>query len=322
MPHFDLPLDQLRTYSPAVVEPADFDAFWERTLADARSHALAARFDAVGAAIYKLVDVFDLVFAGFDGQPVRGWLIQPAGARRPLPAVVSYIGYGGGRSLPIEHLAPAVAGLIHVVMDSRGQGAGWSPGDTPDAGATGPHTPGFMTAGIESPETYYYRRLITDAVRAVEAAAAWPQVDAARIAVRGASQGGGLAIAAGGLLRERVKLVLADVPFLCFFRRAVGLIDKPPYNEITRYLSVQRRRAEQTFATLSYFDGVNFAKRITARTHMSAGLMDQVCPPSTVFAAYNQVRGPKEMRVYEFNEHEGGGVHQLEAWVGEVVAGL
>ena len=65
------------------------------------------------------------------------------------------------------------------------------------------------------------------------------------------------------------------------------------------------------FRTLGYFDGMNFAARARASALFSAGLMDDVCPPSTIFAAYNHYAGPKQMRVWPFNVHEGGGALQL-----------
>lgn len=303
----DLPLDELRKYQAPPSEPHDFDEFWRNTLAEADQHPLNARFEPLVGSPYKLVDVYDVSFSGWAGQAVRGWLIEPAGTTQRRPTVVSYVGYGGGRSLPIEHLAPPVAGFAHLVMDTRGQGASWSPGDTPDEAGSGPQYPGFMTRGIETPQTYYYRRVFTDAVRAVEAACAHPHVDAGRIAVSGASQGGGIALAVAGLRPDLVRALVADVPFLCHYRRAVEITDSMPYAEITSYLRCHRERVGQVFATLAYFDGVNFAPRISARTLFSAGLMDLNCPPSTVFAAYNRIRAEKDIRVYEFNEHEGGG---------------
>ena len=115
---------------------------------------------------------------------------------------------------------------------------------------------------------------------------------------------------AAGLAGGRVKLAMPDVPFLCHYRRATELTDRAPYSEITAYLKVHRDRVEQAFQTLAYFDGIHFAPRIAARCLFSAALMDMVCPPSTVFAAYNRVTAPKEIRLYTYNEHEGGGPFQ------------
>ena len=175
-------------------------------------------------------------------------------------------------------------------MDTRGQGSGWrSPSDTPDISAEGyaPHYPGFVTLGILDPETYYYRRLIADAVRAVECARAHPAIDAARIALRGFSQGGGVSLAVGALT-ENISAVLADAPFLCHFRRGTEIINPVVgYSEIANYLKIHRDKIDTVFHTLSYFDGMNFAARAYARALFSIGLMDEICPPSTVFAAYN-----------------------------------
>jgi cephalosporin-C deacetylase len=100
------------------------------------------------------------------------------------------------------------------------------------------------------------------------------------------------------------------VPFLCHYRRATQITDTHPYGEITRYVRSHRDKVEQVFHTLSYFDGVNFAARASAQALFSAGLMDDICPPSTVFAAYNHYAGPKQMRLYEYNQHDGGGSFQ------------
>lgn len=310
MPLFDFPLEKLKSYRASEQEPADFDAFWAATLSEQSQYPLDARFERLADPIYKLADVYDVTFAGFGGQPIKGWFIEPAGNTRPLPCIVRYIGYGGGRSLPIDHLAGAVAGFAYLVMDTRGQGSSWAPGSTGDTAASGGHFPGFMTLGVESRESYYYRRVFTDAVRAIDVAVNHPRVDANRIALVGASQGGGIVIAAAGLARNRVKLAMADVPFLCHFSRAITLTDKAPYSEIVAYLKVHRDRVQQTLSTLAYFDGMHFASRITARCLFSAALMDMVCPPSTVFAAYNRITAPKDIRLYTYNEHEGGGPFQ------------
>jgi cephalosporin-C deacetylase len=197
-------------------------------------------------------------------------------------------------------------------MDTRGQGSTWMPGDTPDMEPEGsnPQFPGFMTRGILSPRTYYYRRVFADAVRAIEAARGHTAVDPERIALTGGSQGGGITLAAAGLAPELAQVALPDVPFLCHYRRATQIINSHPYGEISAFCKTHRDKIETVFDTLAYFDGVNFAPRARAKAQFSTGLMDDICPPSTVFAAYNHYAGEKEIKVYEYNQHDGGGIYQ------------
>jgi cephalosporin-C deacetylase len=312
---FDKPLDELRAYAPAREEQGDFNAFWADTLASTRAHALDAQFTPVDSGL-RMLDVFDVTYNGYGGQAVKGWLILPAACEQPLPVVVEYIGYGGGRGLPIDWLLYASAGYAHFVMDTRGQGSAWSKGDTPDPESDGanPQFPGFMTRGVFDPKTYYYRRVFTDALRAVEAAMGHPAVDEMRVAVTGGSQGGGIALAVAGLapavLDDAVKVAMPDVPFLCHYRRATEIVDTHPYQEIVRFCKVHRDKVDTVFRTLSYFDGVNFAARASAQALFSVAMMDDICPPSTVFAAYNHYQGPKDIRVWPFNNHEGGQTFQ------------
>jgi cephalosporin-C deacetylase len=307
---FDYSLEELQRYTPARTEPPDFDAFWAATLAETRAHPLNAVFEPVDYRL-TLLDQFDVTFSGYGGQPIKGWLSLPRGANGPLPGVVEFIGYGGGRGFPLDWLLWPSAGYAHLVMDTRGQGGAWSKGDTPDLQPDGsnPSHPGFMTQGVLSPKTYFYRRVFADAVRAVEALRTHPSVDGARVAVTGGSQGGGISLAAAGL-DPSVAACMPDVPFLCHYRRATEITASHPYEEISRYCMTHRDKVETVFRTLAYFDGVNFAARAKARALFSVGLMDEVCPPSTVYAAYNHYAGPKDIRVYSYNHHEGGGSYQ------------
>ena len=302
----DLPLDVLRSYAPDVLEPEDFDDFWATTLQESRRADAGHSLTPVTTPITG-VRIEDLTFSGFGGEPVRAWVTRPVGDTGPLPAVIEFQGYNGGRGLAGERLQWAASGYVHVFMDTRGQGSGWGGGgDTPDPHGSGPAVAGFMTRGIQDPAGYYYRRLFTDAVRLVDLVKTLEGVDAAQISLTGGSQGGGIAIAATAL-SEGVRAVMPDVPFLCHFRRAVEATPQEPFTEITRYLSVHREREERVFETLSYFDGVNFAKRIGVPAYFSVALMDDVVLPSTVFAAYNRVPSTeKSMEVYAFNGHEGG----------------
>ncbi|MFE5307011.1 acetylxylan esterase [Isoptericola sp. NPDC056605] len=312
MAFFDKPLDDLRAYRPEPEEPADFDAFWKQTLDTAAAAATAPEqvpFDA-GLAT---VEVRDVTFSGWAGQPVKAWLLLPRERSGPLPAVVQYIGYNGGRGVPWEWLTWSAVGYAHLVMDNRGQGGGGkTTADTADVAPEGhgSSSPGFLTRGIEDPAKHFYRRLITDAVRAVDAVKALPEVDPTRVAVLGGSQGGGLALAVAGL-RDDLAGVIADVPFLSHYRRASQITDEGPYSEIARYLKGHRFEVEDVMRTLSYFDATNFAARARCPGWFSVALMDKICPPSTVFAAYHRYGGPAQIEVFPYNGHEGGAAYDM-----------
>ncbi|MDH6181665.1 cephalosporin-C deacetylase [Microbacteriaceae bacterium SG_E_30_P1] len=315
MPLLDLPLEQLREYSPEVREPDDFDEFWSTTIAEARTFSAPVDARRVEAGM-SLVDTFDVTFPGFDGEAIKGWLNVPAGPLRG--AIIEYNGYGGGRGLPHERLRWAAAGFAHFFMDNRGQGSSWgSGGETPDRGVVSASVPGVMTRGVLDRDTYYFRRLYTDAVRAVDAVRSLDIVDPSLVALVGSSQGGGLAIAVSALVGD-VVASMPSVPFLSHFERSVSMAMSDPYSEIVRYLSVHRGQEERVFETLSYFDAVNFARRATVPALFASALMDPVCLPSTVFAAANAWQGPMTMEVYPYNEHEGGGEHHWvtqERWI-------
>lgn len=307
MAQFDLPLDELQRYRTSTPAPDGLDEFWDTTLREAR--AVARPTVAVLADTpLRLVSTYDVTFTGFAGQPVRAWLNLPAGAARLLPVVVEFIGYGGGRGRPFEWLLWASAGYAHLVMDTRGHGGSWRSGDTPDPDphGAGPSTPGFLTRGVLNPREYYYRRLIADAACAVEAAAELPGVDASRLAVVGASQGGGLALAAASLVPDRVTAVVSQVPFLCDIRRAVTITDQDPYHELVRFCRIHPDHGAAAMATVDHVDMVHLVPRATAPALFAAALRDEICPPSTVFAAYHAYAGPKRMQVYEWDGHEGG----------------
>lgn len=166
-----------------------------------------------------------------------------------------------------------------------------------------------MTRGVLDKNDYYYRRVSTDGVRAIDALLTLDFIDPERVAVCGDSQGGAISIAVGGL-DPRIKAVMPDVPFLCDFPRAVQLATRDPYIEIIRFLSQHRDKKAKVFETLNYFDCVHFSRHAKAPALFSVALMDEICPASTVYAAFNAYAGPKNIIDYDFNNHEGGQFYQ------------
>jgi cephalosporin-C deacetylase len=297
-----MPLERLREYRTSTQEPEGLDQWWGERLDLARAQARPATLTPHEPDVYRPFQVFDVVYSGAGGDPIRAWYIKPAG-QASSPVVVKFIGYGGGRGAPAEHFLLPSLGYAVFVMDSRGQGGKWTTGGTPDGrGGTGAENSLVMTRGITSPEDYYYTRLFTDAARAVDVAAELAGAGGT-VAVSGGSQGGGLALAAAALRRDAVSVCHADLPFLCDIQRAVTFAPRPPYTEISEFLAENVALIDAALNTLRYIDCALLARRITAPTLFSVGLMDEVCPPSTVFAAYNEINADKDIIVYPYSGH-------------------
>jgi cephalosporin-C deacetylase len=298
---YDLPLDELRRYRPALTRPADFAAFWaesHRELAQVPADAEWQRVDypADGVRLYAVA------YAGFGGTRVHAWYAAPARAPAGrLPGLVVFHGYDWSVEGGVHEVVNwALHGYATLAMLTRGQQGGGEGIPSPHG-----HSLGWMTHGILDPATYYYRAVYMDAVRAVEVLASRPEVDPDRIALTGASQGGGLALAAAAL-GPRPAVVVAAYPYLCHFERAVDIAPEGPYLEIRAFLrrngdpEVERR----TMSTLAYHDVMNLAPEVRSPTLVGIGLEDAITPPSTVFAAYHHLAGPKDIRVYRFFGHE------------------
>ncbi len=297
MPLFDLSLDQLRLYCPPLTAQPDLDAFWADTLKQAAQAPLEATFTPYDYPA-RNVTVYDVRFNGWNGARVAAWYIRPAG-EGPFPAMVVYHGYSGSKGQPHQYFVWTQQGYAVLAVDTRGQsGASTDPGPYSSG-----HIKGWMTAGILDPQEYYYRGAYVDCVRALDALATRPEVDMSHVALTGGSQGGALTLAVAAL-DQRPVAAMPDVPYLCHFQRAVDMAMRMPYLEISDYIRMYPEHEEQVWRTLSYFDNMNLASRIRCPTLVSVGLIDDICPPSTVFAMYNHIQVEKEIAVYRYHNHE------------------
>lgn len=303
MPSIDMPLEQLRQYKPTLYREADFESFWETTVAEAVKQPLNAELIPYHFPV-RGIEVFAVRFDGFRGGRLAGWYVRPEGSGK-FPGVCVYHGYSGRGTRPLDLIALAATGLCALSMDCRGQN-----GQSQDT-AVYPegHQMGWMTTGIRDHRSYYYHFVYADAVRALEVLAHREEVEANRLAVTGTSQGGGLSLAVAALSRRPI-LAMPDIPFLCDFRRAIAITPAGPYQEIANFLKAYPDLYDQAIRTLSYFDCLNLAPWITCRTIVSNGLWDDVCPPSTIFGVYNHLTAEKQIEIYRFHKHEVAYEHQ------------
>ena len=133
-------------------------------------------------------------------------------------------------------------------------------------------------------------------------------LDTERIYVNGGSQGAALGLVCTALNQPYIKRLAALYPFLSDYRR-VWEMDRDiiVYNGLsyhTRWFDPHGEKLEETFTRLGYIDVQNFAERITCPVLCGTGLMDDVCPPSTHFAVFSHLKGPKKHLVFPEYGHE------------------
>lgn len=304
MPQIDMPLEQLLTYMGRNPRPADFDEFWDHSVAemaalDPEIELKPVNLKAAGA------ECFDLYFTGVGGARIHAKYLRPKNASAaPHPALVMFHGYGANSGGWVDKLAYVAQGYSVAALDVRGQG-----GLSEDSGGTtGRTSSGHFIRGIDDgPEKMLFRSVFLDCAQLARIVMAMPEVDAARVGATGGSQGGALTLVCASL-EPRIARAAASFPFLCDYKRVWEMdLAVAAYAEIREYFrsfDPRHLREDETFTRLGYVDVQFFAQRIQARTLMLVGLMDTVCPPSTQFAAFNKIMAPKEFLIYPDFGHE------------------
>jgi len=308
MPMLDMPLGELEKYKGLNPRPADFDSYWDRTIEEAVNCKVDLRwvpsdFSAPG------VECFYLYFKGADGADIHAKVLLPIRSE-PGAAVLHFHGYHGVSAPWSTYLTYAATGFAVFAMDCRGQG-----GLSEDRGGHRGNTiQGQFIRGLDGgdsglghSEDLLFRRIFQDTALLARIAGAHPLVDPRRIGVYGGSQGGALTIACAALTPS-IKLAAPYYPFLSDYRRVWEMdLAKGAYNELRdwfRRYDPLHERDEAVFNRLGYIDVHHLASRIQGEVLFGASLMDDICPPSTQFAVYNNIGSKKSMVLYKDFGHE------------------
>jgi len=301
--NFDMSLEELHHYQGRNPKPADFELFWDNSLAEMR--AIDPQVELVPADFQaSYANCYHMYFTGTDGARVHAKLLQPNQTENPHPAVLMFHGYSGNAGDWMDKLPYVAAGYTVAAMDCRGQG-----GRSEDTGGvTGWTLRGHIVRGLDNPpENLLFRHIFLDTALMAQIVMDMEDVDATRVGVTGNSQGGGLTLACASLAPQ-IKLAAPVFPFLCDYQRVWEMdLAQNAYAELHewfRRFDPLHKREEQVFTQLGYIDAQHLVPRIQASVQMATGLMDQICPPSTQFAAYNKIRAPKSLRIYPDYGHE------------------
>ncbi|MBY9081408.1 acetylxylan esterase [Paenibacillus sp. HN-1] len=303
MPMLDMPLDELKSYKGRNPRPDDFDAYWEAALqemrqTDPRVELVPSEFQA------PFAECYDLYFTGVRGARVHAKYVRPVNVPKPHPAVLQFHGYSGNSGDWQGKLQYAALGFSVAALDVRGQ-AGLSE-DT--GGVKGTTFSGQFVRGLDDrADRLLMRDIFLDTAQLAAIVMSFDEVDENRVGATGWSQGGALTIACTAL-EPRIRKAAPVYPFLSDYKRVWEMdLAAGAYSELRDYFrnfDPQHKREDETFTRLGYIDIQNLAPRIKAELLIGVGLMDNICPPSTQFAAINKMTAPFTLEIFPDFGHE------------------
>jgi len=303
MPVLDKPLAELKTYFGINPKPSDFDDYWSRAIEELDNTPPEPELIAVDAIGTRNAETFDLFFTGVGGARIYAKYLRPRQPAKPAPAVLLFHGYTGASGDWQDKLSYVSEGLSVAALDCRGQA-----GRSEDVGIVRGNTHhGHFIRGLnDSPEKLLFRQIFLDTVQLARVVASFPE--STDLYCMGGSQGGGLAIACAAL-EPKISRCVSWFPFLSDYQRVWEMdLAKDAYSELRTFLRtidpLQVRR-DEIFETLGYIDVHHLAPRIKAKVLMALTLMDNICPPSTQFAVYNNLATEKDAAIYPDFGHEG-----------------
>ena len=264
--------------------PEDFDSFWKSQKSKLEKVAMKATLTPVENARANCFDVQITCV----GKPVSGYLGLPKESKPKSLPIILWVHGAGVRSSSLGNAVQgAEKGMISMDINAHGIPNG-KPGKFYSDLNSG-ELKGYRHAGREDRETIYFKNMYLRLVRALDYLTALPEWDGKTVAVVGHSQGGLQALVAGSL-DSRVTFIGSGVPAGCDHTgAAVDRISGWP-----KIVPTVNGKPDPKISKASrYIDAVNFASRCKAEAIMSVGFIDPVCPPTSCYAAYNQLKGPK-----------------------------
>src|SRR5438093_6282557 len=277
-------------YQSRVQKPEDFDAFWDAVLHQVAALPLNPEMIPDPLRTSEEVEVFQVFYTSLEHVRIAAWYCRPARRAERIPAMLLLPGYQADPPIPKEWALKGYGALSVAPRGKLRSHRQFNPG-----------YPNLLTYNIVDRHTYAYRGFYMDSWRGVDFLLSRPEVDPRRLGVTGSSQGGGLTITTAAM-RPEIRAAAAGAPYLCGFMDAIELTHTYPYEEINDFLRLHPESRHAVEETVAYFDGINFADRISCPIIVNIGLQDNVCPPETGYALFDRI-GAKDKHLYPYDGH-------------------
>lgn len=277
--------------------PADFNAFWEKNLAEAAKCPMKYTIEPAPEYSSEKSDCYLIKLQCFrPGSYIYGYLTRPKAAGN-YPVVLCPPG-AGVKTIkdPKRHIYYADEGCIRLEMEIHGLNPTMSAEEFKEISSAFGN---YLVNGIDNRDNYYMKKVYLACVRAVDYLTSLPDWDGKNVIVQGGSQGGALALVTAGL-DKRVTACVANHPALSDMAGyKAGRAGGYPH----LFKNYQGMDTPEKINTLAYYDVVNFAKQIKVPVYMTWGYNDNTCPPTTSYIVYNVLDCPKEALITPINEH-------------------
>jgi len=280
---------------PTVKEPVDFDSFWNSAIADARKIDLNPVITLIPERCTGETNVYHVSFQNnAQGSRIYGILSIPKKEGK-YPAILIVPGagiYPYFNDPIIYNYLMRTAKQEFITLEIGIHGIPLNLNQQVYNNLASGALSSYWTIRTNDKNTHYYKRVFTGCVKAVDFIFSLSEFDGGNVAVTGGSQGGALSIITAAL-DKRIKYVAGLYPAMC---DATGYLNKRAGGWPHYFRNDEPKPNE--VETLAYFDVVNFAKRVQAPTYMTWGFNDITCPPTSMYAAYNVISAPKELKLY------------------------
>ena len=281
---------------PTVKLPDDFEAYWKEALEANAKIPMDAIVTYKPEYSTSAVDIYLVSLQNYKpGKRLYGYLAKPK-AEGKYPVLFQPPGAGVKNINPSTYYADM--GFISLTIEIHGLSPEISENDYKDIrNAFGD----YWLDKLDDKDNYYYKSVYVGCVRAIDFLTSLPEFDGKNVVVKGGSQGGALSIVTAGL-DKRVSCLAAFYPALCdisgyLYGRAGGW----PHMFQDKYQKINA--TPEKINTASYFDVVNFARKISVPGFYSFGHNDFTCPPTSVLSAINVITAPKEIVVTPISGH-------------------